>query len=67
MTFPILYMKLLPKVETTAATRLLTVWTGWISPILEDYCGNFYLMSVLFFFVHLFSSPVTFYDISSDF
>ena len=26
-----------------------TVWTGWISPILEDYCGNFYLMSVLFF------------------
>ena len=44
-----------------------TVWTGWISPILEDYCENFYLMSVLFFFVQLFSSPVTFYDISSDF
>ena len=48
-------------------SSIYTVWTGWISPILEDYCGNFYLMSVLFFFVHLFSSPVTFYDISSDF
>ena len=47
--------------------RIYTGWTGWISPILEDYCGNFYLLSVLFFFVHLFSSPVTFYDISSDF
>ena len=46
---------------------MYTGWTGWISPILKDYCGNFYLMSVLFFFVHLFSSPVTFYDISSDF
>ena len=46
---------------------VLTGWTGWICPILENYCGNFYLMSVLFFFVHLLSSPVTFYDISSDF
>ena len=44
-----------------------TGWTGWICPILENYCGNFYLMSVLFFFMHLLSSPVTFYDISSDF
>ena len=24
------------------STFCSTVWTGWISPILEDYCGNFY-------------------------
>ena len=53
--------------KTHILTLLYTGWTGWICPILENYCGNFYLMSVLFFFVHLFSSPVTFYDISSDF
>ena len=52
---------------TSTLLKVHTGWTGWISLILEDYCGNFYILNVLFFFMHLFSSPVTFYDISSDF
>ena len=56
-----------PEVSLRFLDTSYTGWTGWICPILENYCGNFYLMSVLFFFMHLLRSPVTFYDISSDF